>query len=225
MWKKSLDTLLLLLAKKVFLLHPCSVMHPFKIASHLLPRWASFVTSLTTADHRPHEPSSLTAVFRPPRESPTEGPGEHKQPPPHPPGPQSLSSALAFRVLFPYYFLGRWHSGAERGGRSLLLRNDLPCPQRGVAAGSCVPRSSSSSSSSSWSPSFSSSPLAAPPALHYLPRLRVALVRHAAAAPSRPHQRAGAALAYRAAPRGGRSARPVSMAPAERAGAGAPAPF
>lgn len=45
MWKKSPD-MLLLLAKKVSLLHPCSMMRPFKIVFHLLLYLKSLVVTL-----------------------------------------------------------------------------------------------------------------------------------------------------------------------------------
>lgn len=197
MWKKSLDPSLLL-AKKVSLPHPCSVMHPFKIAPHLLPRRASFVMCLTTA-------------------SPG---GTHT----HNPRPtlHSPSPAAAFRVLFPDYSLRGSNSGAGRWGgwRSLLLCNDLRVPSAGLPllltillliitiivlllAPRRPPRP----------------PLPSPAQSRPRPPFR------GSAFPSRRHQRAGAGPAHRAAGSAGRSARPVSMAPAEGAGASAPPPF
>lgn len=42
--------MLLLLARKVSLLHPCSMMHPFKIVFHLLLYLKSLVMTLTISN-------------------------------------------------------------------------------------------------------------------------------------------------------------------------------
>lgn len=96
-------------------------MHAFKIASHLLPGWALFVMSLTTGLTNPPVP--------PLREKPHGGTrGNTNKTPPQPRGPTEPQPCRGFPCIVPELF-PRSNSGA---GRSLLLCNDLPCPQRGA---------------------------------------------------------------------------------------------
>ena len=76
--------MLLLLAKKVSLLHPRSMMHPFKIVFHLLLYLKSLVMTLTFANHWHYEGSSVMTVFHPQRESPVDRSVEKQTQNPHP---------------------------------------------------------------------------------------------------------------------------------------------
>lgn len=116
-----------LLAKKVSLLHPCGMMHPFKIVFHLLLYLKSLVMTLTIANYWRYEGSSVMTVFHPRRESPIEGSVEKQTQKPHSThlALQSLSSVIGFHVLFPHYF--PW---SKTSGGAQLVCDNLSSPQR-----------------------------------------------------------------------------------------------